>query len=416
MAPPKYTQHDPNLKEPKRDELNNFNPLDVFGYLPTTSQPSDNELTERWKRLTRIVGRYRDDLTFPYNQSDINRAKQAFRATGGWQHVINTWRRRHQSTWNPTAGLDDRAALLRPVGQPVFTPKAVQTSRRPAGNMRATTASFPATQANAYRPPPTRSASPPPRRMFSTAMSHANAPRIPRGAYARTRSPQNNPHTPSTGRRHVEDQGNSDDDDVIIVSSRSNVGRKKDPVSEVTKREIRLTTMDDDEERSDLKARIPARKKIAKEGGAERSAAMTTGGGGENMEVIRIENEGQIVYMGSNHEIPNRVVVGNDRRRNTQGRFIVVGQDSIGRGYYHALEPTGNRAGEYRLERASYDDVIQLPAMITALRNSGQIALAHLSASRAEILVYFRQVMRLRRLTMARQNEREFNEWVNKAV
>ena len=206
----------------------------------------------------------------------------------------------------------------------------------------------------------------------------------------------------------------------MIVSSRSNVGRRKDPVSEVTKREMRLTTMDDDDERFNLKGRIPARKKIAKEGGAERSAAMTTKGGGENLNVkvtdvtimIGIDVEPQIVYMGSNREIPNRVVVGND----TQGRLIVIGQDSIGRGYYHALEPTGNRAGEYRLERTSYDNVIQLPAMITALKNSGQIALAHLSASRAEILVYFQQVMHLRRLAMARQNKKEFNEWVNKGI
>ena len=82
-------------------------------------------------------------------------------------------------------------------------------------------------------------------------------------------------------------------------------------------------------------------------------------------------------------------------------------KDSRGRGHYYTLEPTGRREVEFRLARSSYEDLVQSPAMLTALRNAQEIAGSHTMATRGEILVYFEQVMALRKAKAAAEREKE---------
>ena len=68
------------------------------------------------------------------------------------------------------------------------------------------------------------------------------------------------------------------------------MSKRKDPVAESTKRQMRGAAIRDDEEHLEKKGQQMARKKML------------------------TSEEGDIVYMGSSGEIPNRVlIVGNDK-------------------------------------------------------------------------------------------------------
>ena len=67
---------------------------------------------------------------------------------------------------------------------------------------------------------------------------------------SRPQTPTNNPHH----RRHATGHDSSSDDDVRIVSSRCSVTSRKDPVSDLTKHEMRQLAKEEDEERLRVKA------------------------------------------------------------------------------------------------------------------------------------------------------------------
>ena len=100
-----------------------------------------------------------------------------------------------------------------------------------------------------------------------------------------------------------------------------------------------------------------------------------------------------VVYLGSGNEIPGYVMVGNDRRAGNGGRLMVMCVDCRNHANFYALQPTNRRIGGFRLERASYDDVNQSPAMLTVLRSVGELAPAHVRASREEMKAYYEVVM-----------------------
>ena len=80
-----------------------------------------------------------------------------------------------------------------------------------------------------------------------------------------TASSSARPETPTTNPQHhrtATDNDSSSDDDVRIVSSRSSVSARKDPVSDVTKQEIRELAKKEDEAR--LRAKGEAKKGKAK--------------------------------------------------------------------------------------------------------------------------------------------------------
>ena len=82
------------------------------------------------------------------------------------------------------------------------------------------------------------------------------------------------PGTPTTNPRHrrtATDNDSSSDDDVRIVSSRSSVSARKDPVSEITKQEMRQLAREEDEAR--LQAKEKARKGKAEENATRQAQA-----------------------------------------------------------------------------------------------------------------------------------------------
>ena len=96
-----------------------------------------------------------------------------------------------------------------------------------------------------------------------------------------------------------------------------------------------------------------------------------------------------VVYLGTGNEIPGYLHVGHDRRPGGGGRLMVMCVDCRNHANFYALQPTGCPIGGFRLDRASYDDVDQSPAMLTVLRNIGEIAPAHMRASRDEMKAYY---------------------------
>ena len=89
------------------------------------------------------------------------------------------------------------------------------------------------------------------------------------------------PGTPATNPQHrctATDNDSSSDDDVRIVSSRSSVSARKDPVSEVTKQEMRQLAKEEDEAR--LRAKEEANKGKAKDNATRQAQAKAQGNPG----------------------------------------------------------------------------------------------------------------------------------------
>lgn len=104
-------------------------------------------------------------------------------------------------------------------------------------------------------------------------------------------------------------------------------------------------------------------------------------------------DDDDVVYLGSGNEIPGYVMVGNDRRAGNGGRLMVMCVDCRNHANFYVLQPTNRRIGGFRLERASYHDVNQAPAMLTMLRSVGELAPAHVRASREEMKAYYELVI-----------------------
>ena len=113
-------------------------------------------------------------------------------------------------------------------------------------------------------------------------------------------------------------------------------------------------------------------------------------------------DDDDVVYLGTGNEIPGYILVGHDRRPSGGGRLMVMCVDCRNHANFYALQPTGCRIGGFRLDRASYDDVDQSPAMLSVLRNIGEIAPAHMRASRDEMKAYY-EVMIAQREVDARK-------------
>ena len=113
-------------------------------------------------------------------------------------------------------------------------------------------------------------------------------------------------------------------------------------------------------------------------------------------------DDDDVVYLGTGNEIPGYILVGHDRRPGGGGRLMVMCVDCRNHANFYALQPTGSRIGGFRLDRASYDDVDQSPAMLSVLRNIGEIAPAHMRASRDEMKAYY-EVMIAQREVDARK-------------
>ena len=114
------------------------------------------------------------------------------------------------------------------------------------------------------------------------------------------------------------------------------------------------------------------------------------------------DDDDDVVYLGTGNEIPGYILVGHDRRPGGGGRLMVMCVDCRNHANFYALQPTGSRIGGFRLDRASYDDVDQSSAMLSVLRNIGEIAPAHMRASRDEMKAYY-EVMIAQREVDARR-------------
>ena len=117
------------------------------------------------------------------------------------------------------------------------------------------------------------------------------------------------------------------------------------------------------------------------------------------------EGEEEITYIASTEAIPGYVVVGNDRRRGHGAHPVVIGLDSRGHGNFFTLEPSGRSNAAFRLKRIPYDAINQSPAVLTALRQVGEIAPAHTRATREELKQYYELVVSQRQADAASEGQ-----------
>ena len=114
MAPNIQTQHDPEMREPKNDQLNGFDPVAVFGFSINEPFPDETTIRARYHKLVRLIGViYRDDKRLPYTLADVNRARENLLSS--YRRTVEVTRHYHKQTWNPAADERDLAALLTPV-------------------------------------------------------------------------------------------------------------------------------------------------------------------------------------------------------------------------------------------------------------------------------------------------------------
>ena len=102
---------------------------------------------------------------------------------------------------------------------------------------------------------------------------------------------------------------------------------------------------------------------------------------------------GDLILMNPAEERGDFVVVGTDTRAEMHAATIVMRIDRSGRGIYFSLVPTHQRAYEYRLVRASFDDLKQAARVVSVLKRSTDMALSHGVTSSEEIKVYFELMM-----------------------
>ena len=96
----------------------------------------------------------------------------------------------------------------------------------------------------------------------------------PASSSARPETPITNPEY----RRTATDNDSSSDDDVRIVSSRSSISARKDPVSEVTKQEMRQLAKEEDEAR--IRAKGEANKSKVNDNATRQAQAKAQGNPG----------------------------------------------------------------------------------------------------------------------------------------
>lgn len=114
MAPHIQTQHDPNLREPKNDQLNGFDPIAVFGFSINDPIPDEATIRARYHTLVRLIGViYRNDNRLPYTLADVNRARENLLSS--YRRTVEVTRSYHRATWNPSVDERDLAALLTPI-------------------------------------------------------------------------------------------------------------------------------------------------------------------------------------------------------------------------------------------------------------------------------------------------------------
>ena len=114
MAPHIQTQHDSNLREPKNDQLNGFDPIAVFGFSINDPIPDEATIRARYHTLVRLIGViYRNDNRLPYTLADVNRARENLLSS--YRRTVEVTRSYHRATWNPSADERDLAALLTPI-------------------------------------------------------------------------------------------------------------------------------------------------------------------------------------------------------------------------------------------------------------------------------------------------------------
>ena len=114
MAPNVQTQPDLNLREPKNDHLDGFDPIAVFGFSINDPYPDEATIRARYHKLVRLIGVvYRDGSSLLYTLADVNRAKENL--LSNYHRTVEVTRRYHKPTWNPAADERDLAALLTPV-------------------------------------------------------------------------------------------------------------------------------------------------------------------------------------------------------------------------------------------------------------------------------------------------------------
>ena len=114
MAPHIQTQHDPNLREPKNDQLNGFDPIAVFGFSINDPILDEATIRARYHTLVRLIGViYRNDNRLPYTLADVNRARENLLSS--YRRTVEVTRSYHRATWNPSADERDLTALLTPI-------------------------------------------------------------------------------------------------------------------------------------------------------------------------------------------------------------------------------------------------------------------------------------------------------------
>ena len=114
MAPNIQTQHDPNLRELKNDQLDGFDPIAVFGFSINDPYPDETTIRARYHKLVRLIGVvYRADKRLPYTLADMNRARENL--LSNYRRTVEVTRGYHKPTWNPAADERDLTALLTPV-------------------------------------------------------------------------------------------------------------------------------------------------------------------------------------------------------------------------------------------------------------------------------------------------------------
>ena len=114
MAPKIQTQHDPNLREPRNDQLNGFDPIAIFGFPINDPIPDEVTIRARYHTLVRLIGViYRNDNRLPFTLVDVNRARENLLSS--YRRTVEVTRSYHRAIWNPSADERDLVALLTPI-------------------------------------------------------------------------------------------------------------------------------------------------------------------------------------------------------------------------------------------------------------------------------------------------------------
>lgn len=102
---------DENVKQ-ARGTLNGLDPFNILGYDAVTNYPGDVEVGRRYRQVIKVFMLHRHTGSFPFTLTEINQAASFLNSECEWRRSRYDSREYHKRTWNPTADINNAAALF----------------------------------------------------------------------------------------------------------------------------------------------------------------------------------------------------------------------------------------------------------------------------------------------------------------